>query len=222
MDAFIGTILPWPVPFAPYGWALCQGQTLSIAQNSALFALIGTTYGGDGRSTFCLPNLCGRFPIGVGRNPDSGSQFTLGQTNKNETVTLQASNLPAHNHQITNTVTVNSGGGTFPVNLDIGIPVNTDPYQTTYINSPTGNNCTLATGKTSTSLPTNIYTTNAPTSGATLKPFSVQSSITVNPPTVNVNSACGITGSSNPFNIIPSFLGINYIIALTGIFPSRE
>lgn len=224
MEAFLGTILPWPVNFAPYGWALCQGQTMSVQQNSALFALLGVTYGGNGTTTFCLPNLCGRFLIGAGTNPNNHVTYTFGENKDNvEYVAITANNLPMHNHQIANTVTVQGGGGTVPVNFNVGIPVNTDAYQTTNTNSPTGNNCTLATGKTNAGQSTNIYTTNAPTSGATLKPFTVQSSITVDPPSVTVNSACSNWGgNSSPIGIMPSYQCINYIIALTGIFPSRN
>ena len=70
-DAYVGEIMMWAGNYAPEGWAYCSGQTLSIAQNQVLFALIGTAYGGDGKSTFKLPDLQGRVPIGIGNGTDS-------------------------------------------------------------------------------------------------------------------------------------------------------
>jgi microcystin-dependent protein len=83
--------------FAPRGWALCDGQLLSISQNDALFSLFGTTYGGDGRTTFGLPDLRGRVPIHKGQGPGL-SNHALGQKSGNERVTLTAQQLPAHRH----------------------------------------------------------------------------------------------------------------------------
>ena len=84
--------------FAPAGWMLCQGQLLSIAQNDVLFNLIGTTYGGDGVTTFALPNLQSRVPLHSG-----GGTFTLGQSGGAETVTLTTSQIPAHSHPLMGT-----------------------------------------------------------------------------------------------------------------------
>jgi microcystin-dependent protein len=80
--------------FAPVGWALCQGQLLSIAENTTLFELIGTTYGGDGQSTFALPNLAGRLPVHM------AASFPLGQVGGQETVTLTSPQIPAHGHAV--------------------------------------------------------------------------------------------------------------------------
>src|SRR5271167_4454482 len=106
MDPFLSQILIWPPNFAPQGWALCAGQLLPISQNTALFALIGTFYGGDGISNFALPNLQGRVPIHMGSNGQG--TFYLGQTGGSETVTLTQSNLPAHSHAVN---AVDSDGG---------------------------------------------------------------------------------------------------------------
>ena len=84
--------------FAPRGWALCEGQLLPISQNSALFSILGTTYGGDGRTTFALPDLRGRAPIHAGHGPGL-SDVRLGQRGGTETTTLNITNLPSHNHQ---------------------------------------------------------------------------------------------------------------------------
>jgi len=85
--------------FAPVGWALCNGQLLPIIQNAALFALIGTTYGGDGQSTFGLPNLQGRIPINQGQGPGL-SNYVIGQAAGSETVALTADQLPQHTHSL--------------------------------------------------------------------------------------------------------------------------
>jgi microcystin-dependent protein len=84
--------------FAPIGWALCQGQILSIAENDVLFQLIGTTYGGDGQQTFALPDLQGRVPIHMGTLP-GGSTYIIGQNGGAEIVTLTPQQIPAHTHQ---------------------------------------------------------------------------------------------------------------------------
>jgi len=99
VDPFIGQIILVPYNFAPQGWALCNGQLLPIAQNTALFSLLGTTYGGDGVTTFALPDLRGRVPISAGQGP--GLQpYALGQEGGEETVTLNTNQIPAHSHAV--------------------------------------------------------------------------------------------------------------------------
>ena len=231
MEAFLGTILLWPISYAPQDWLLCQGQLLPVAQYQALFALLGTTYGGNGTTNFALPNLKAHFPIGadsaqpnkqLGNHIDGPMQAII-----------TTNNVPAHNHTVTSTATVTGTGAsmTIPINLDISIPVNTDPYPNpmptpaTYTNSPTNNNCTLATGKTgNNATTTNIYTTNGATTNATLKPFNVQKSITatVPNPTVTVSSTCNLSGvatSQAPVQI--PYVCLNYIICVNGIYPVR-
>jgi microcystin-dependent protein len=96
-DQFIGEIRIFGTNFAPFGWAFCDGQLLSISQNTALFSLLGTTYGGDGKSTFALPNLQGSSPMQQGQGAGL-SDRVLGETSGTETVTLLASEIPAHTH----------------------------------------------------------------------------------------------------------------------------
>lgn len=91
-EPYIGEIRVFSGTFAPIGWALCNGQLLSISDADALYSLIGTTYGGDGQTTFGLPDLRGRVPI------HTGSGYTLGQIGGSETVTLTSQNLPVHSH----------------------------------------------------------------------------------------------------------------------------
>jgi microcystin-dependent protein len=101
-DQFLAEIRIFGFNFPPTGWAQCSGQLLSISQNTALFALLGTNYGGDGRVTFGLPNLNGSVPIHVGGNqPGPGlSTYVLGETGGEETVTLLTTEIPQHNHSI--------------------------------------------------------------------------------------------------------------------------
>lgn len=93
----ISEIMPWPGVYAPRSWAFCQGQLLAISTNDALFSLIGTIYGGDGRTTFALPDMRGRMSIGAGTGPGL-SPYPLGARFGTETVTLNLLELPVHNH----------------------------------------------------------------------------------------------------------------------------
>ena len=96
---FLGEIRIFGFNFAPRGWAFCNGQILSISQNTALFSLLGTTYGGNGQTTFALPNLQSRVPIHFGQGPGLSS-YSLGQVSGVETVTLLQSQVPAHTHNV--------------------------------------------------------------------------------------------------------------------------
>jgi microcystin-dependent protein len=98
-DPFIGEIKLVPYNFAPVGWAYCDGSLLAISQNQALFALLGTTYGGDGQTTFGLPDLRGRTAIHRGQSP-GGSNYTIGQVGGNESITLTTQQIPSHTHAI--------------------------------------------------------------------------------------------------------------------------
>jgi microcystin-dependent protein len=96
---YVGEIRMFGGSFAPAGWAFCNGQPLPISENEALFNLIGTTYGGDGQETFNLPDLQGRVPLHMGAGPD-GTTYQLGEKDGVETVTLNASQVPVHNHAL--------------------------------------------------------------------------------------------------------------------------
>jgi microcystin-dependent protein len=98
-DPFVAEIRIFPFNFAPRGWAFCDGQLIPISQNTALFSLLGTTYGGDGKSNFALPDLQGRAPMHPGQGPGL-SLHDLGETGGRETVTLLASEMPAHGHAL--------------------------------------------------------------------------------------------------------------------------
>src|SRR5262245_22459981 len=96
-EPFVGEIRIYPYNFAPRGWAFCQGQILAIAQNTALFSLFGTTYGGNGTTTYGLPNLQGRVAVHVGQGPGLSS-YDLGQLGGSETVTLTSQQMGSHSH----------------------------------------------------------------------------------------------------------------------------
>jgi microcystin-dependent protein len=96
-DPFVAEIRIFPFNFAPRGWAWCDGQLMPLSQNTALFSLLGTTYGGDGKSNFALPDLEGRAPMHPGQGPGL-SLHDLGETGGSETVTLLESEIPAHSH----------------------------------------------------------------------------------------------------------------------------
>lgn len=170
--------------FAPRGWALCHGQLLPINQNQSLFSLLGTIYGGDGRTTFALPDLRSRVPIGAGRGPGL-SNHNQGARGGTESNTLLTPNLPPHNHAVT-------VGDTFT--LPVGTSSDTD--------SPTDAYPGQTSGK-------NAYSQAAP--DATMAAMDTQ-----------LTAELQHTGGGIPFSNIQPSLGLNYIIALQGLFPSRS
>jgi len=113
MDPFVAEIRIFPFNFAPKGWAFCDGQLLPISQNTALFSLLGTTYGGDGKSTFALPDLQGSAAMHPGQGPGL-SLYDLGQTGGTQFVTLLQSEMPAHQHNVGMATTAN-GNSLTPV-----------------------------------------------------------------------------------------------------------
>jgi microcystin-dependent protein len=128
MEGTMAVVTNWAANFAPRNWAYCNGQTLAIAQNTALFSLLGTTYGGNGQTTFCLPQLQSRTVVGTGQG-NGLSNYVLGEMGGTPTVTLNMSNIPPHNHngnatialQSNNTVGTEEGPeGNFPGALNAG------------------------------------------------------------------------------------------------------
>ena len=109
MDVFIGSMMLVGFNFAPTGFALCQGQLLPISQNAALFSLLGTQFGGDGKSNFALPNMQGRLAISQGQGPGLNG-YVMGESDGSDTVTLTQGEVPAHLHS----VLAAKGGGTQP------------------------------------------------------------------------------------------------------------
>lgn len=200
-DPFLGEIRMAAFNFAPNGWAFCQGQTMSIAQNSALFALLGTIYGGNGQTTYQLPDLRSRTPVGMGQGLGL-TNIGIGEQAGAENATLTTQNMPAHTHTATA-----SGGG--DVTGQISVPAST---------STTGEGATPATNTVLGPIgaggrPGSLYSTA--TADTTLAPFDVK--LQAAAPTIQ-NS---LTGGNLPFSLRNPYLGINFIIALQGIFPSR-
>lgn len=105
MEGYIGEIRLWSANFAPRNWAFCNGQTLSISSNTALFSVLGTTYGGNGQTTFALPNLAGRVAVGAGYGPGLTNRI-LGEQSGSESVSLVANQLPSHTHPIAKSTTI--------------------------------------------------------------------------------------------------------------------
>lgn len=190
MNPFLAQIIMFGGNFAPRGWALCDGQLLPINQNQALFSLLGTTYGGDGRTSFALPDLRGRSPIHAGHGPGL-SDIKLGQRGGSETKTLTVLELPNHSH---NASTLK---GSIGANEEDGNS-----------NDPSGRNFGLA------------ETTVA---GSNVNPYNSEANDKVMAAnSVGITGNTGTMGSSQPFSIRNPFLGINYIIAMQGTFPSRS
>lgn len=119
-DPFVAEVRIFPFNFAPKGWAWCNGQLLPISQNTALFSLLGTTYGGDGKSTFALPDIEGRAVMHPGQGPGL-SLHDLGEMSGSETVTLLESEIPAHSHTLT--ASGSDGGDRSPANEQFAVNV---------------------------------------------------------------------------------------------------
>ena len=115
-DPMLGEVRIFAGNYAPRGWSKCEGQLLAISQNSALFAILGTTYGGDGRTTFALPDLRGRAAVSAGRHPGSNFSWRQGQVSGQETTTMTVLQMPSHSH----TATVANGSVAIPVNATAG------------------------------------------------------------------------------------------------------
>jgi microcystin-dependent protein len=179
MEGTMSEIRMFAGNFAPRAWAYCQGQLLAISTNSALFSLIGTTYGGDGRTTFALPNLAGRAAVGTGNGPGL-SYVNLGEMDGTETVTLLQQNLPVHNHA--------ASGIYHP-----------------YANNGQGDETNPGGGYMSSSTSGDLYASSSNTAmGST-----------------NATVTLGLSGSTMPHQNMQPYLGMNYIICMQGIYPSR-
>lgn len=179
MEGYLAEIRWFAANFAPKNWKYCLGQLLPISANSALFSLLGTTYGGDGRTTFALPNLGGRVAIGPGAGPGLPN-YNLGQQGGEITHLLNTQEMGPHTHPAT------TNASTFP-------PSKNDSAKSY-----------LATGTRSQPMPS-IYAPD----GATV-PMGANS-VTMAP-----------NGGNIPHNNVQPYLGMNYIICVQGIFPSRN
>lgn len=202
-DPFLGEIRFVGFTFAPVGWALCNGAVMSISQNNALFALLGVTYGGNGQSTFGLPDLQGRSPVGAGTGLGL-SPVVPGQKAGSESVTLTINNMPAHTHTA-------QSSGNLSVSGSVSVPACSSPTSGTVTATP---GPTTVLGSVSAGgRPGELYTTTA--ANTNLMPFTLQSTGTL--PAINV----GTTGASQPFSVQSPYLGLTAIIAMQGIYPTR-
>lgn len=178
-EVFLGQITMFAGNFAPRGFAFCNGQLLPISQNQALFSLLGTIYGGDGRTTFALPNLQSRLPVDVGHGPGL-SNYNLGQASGAPSVTITTATMPAHNHTLNATKTP-ATAATIGITVLPGEPASPATFYVTPING---------------------------------EPDPV--------PQLLNTAVCGSNGGSQSHsNLMPS-LCITFIIALQGLFPSRN
>ncbi len=180
MDPFLGEIKLFAGNFAPRAWAYCDGQLLAISQNSALFSILGTTYGGDGRTTFALPDLRGRAAIHPGTGPGLRT-YQLGQRGGSERIQLSIANLPSHTHNATSTTTIHVGDNN-----------SQDEPEDNF----------LGTGQ---------FYSSAPAAGTTLNSAAATTTTTI-----------GMQGGQQSYSNLQPFLGVHYIIALQGVFPSRN
>jgi len=180
-NPFVAEIRIFPFNFAPKGWAFCAGQLMPISQNTALFSLLGTFYGGDGKSNFALPNLQGSVPIQQGQGPGL-SLRDLGEVGGEQSVTLLTTEMPAHSHVAI--ATTAPGTATASTNNQLGV-------------------ASAGASKTSAGNLVNFYSSNTTKA------------------TTPMIGALGITGNSLPHNNMMPFLGLNYCIALQGVFPAR-
>lgn len=126
-DQFVGEIRLFGFNFAPTGWAQCNGQLMALSQNTALFSLLGTAYGGNGKSNFALPNLQGAVPIGPGQGPGL-SLYELGQTGGAATITLLESEIPSHTHAVTASTTPLGAVATPDATVGLSRPVSGNTY----------------------------------------------------------------------------------------------
>jgi len=197
---YLGEIRLFGFLYNPRGCALCQGQTLAIQQNAALFALLGTYFGGNGVQNFQLPNLASRLAVGQGTGVGL-STYTLGQITGVENVSLLANNMPQHNHPLTGAPSV-----TTTVSIGVIDGPGTQP-------KPAGNVLAKAVDSATNAI-INAYGP-APSTGA-LAGTTAASTGAIG------NLAVGMAGGNVPVKILPPLLAINYSINTVGIFPSRN
>ena len=203
---FLGEVKMFAGNFAPRGWAYCQGQLLAINQYTALFSILGTKYGGDGRTTFALPDYRGRIARGTGDGPGL-DPAPLGQKGGIEYKTLNILEMPIHNHGA-----VFTPGPAGSANISISIPAiadagNTDDPEDAILAMP----ALGSSGGTA----VNLYSKDE--ADVNLKPFNAATTVTASG-TVSVANA----GGSQRFDIRQPYTTINYIICIEGVFPSRN
>ncbi|MBT8341643.1 MAG: phage tail protein [Desulfatitalea sp.] len=193
-DPYYGEICIYPYPFAPEYWALCEGQLLSVSQHTALFSLLGTAFGGNGVSTFGLPDLRGRFVLGEGTGPGLSTNY-LGQMGGREEIILSTHNLPSHSHTIAAECSAELGA-----TQDVGTTATPGP------------NCVLAQEEDTTGgvHPVNLYADAA------------QENTALGGVGITATAACHPTGSDRSTDIRNPYMALKYCIAIIGTYPQRN
>ncbi|MCC2615869.1 tail fiber protein [Aestuariibacter halophilus] len=210
-EPFLAEVCPVAFNFAPRGWASLEGQLLAINTNQALFSLLGTNYGGDGRTTFGLPDARGRTVIGAGQGPGL-SNYRLGATGGAQVVTLNVAQMPSHNHVATTTVSIDT-----TINVDAQINANSG---TANQSSPSGNYLAMAPGSNTFY---RSYSATLPT--VNMQADSVQLSLPDTgsvTPSANGSTTVGINGGNLSHENRSPYLGVNWVIATVGAYPSRS
>ena len=199
MDPFIGQIMQVGFNFAPANWSTCAGQTVSIPQNTALFSLLGTSFGGNGTTTFNLPNMQGRVGVGTGTSP-TGTTYVAGQVGGAEHLTLTLAQMPAHTH----TAAFSPVGGPITATMSVSHKTATEA------GAGAGDLLCRAGGGAT------IYVPAA--QGDTLTAIG---GLSVTGGLTGGTVAVGAAGSSQPVSVLQPYLAVTTIIAIAGIFPSR-
>lgn len=209
-EPFIGQIIQTGFNFAPRNWSSCNGQLMAISQNTALFSLLGTTFGGNGQTTFALPNAAGRSFVGLGLSTASGQTYDWGETAGTESVTLTIANMPAHNHTavFTGSTGTTTATGSLQVLTGQASQVNTPAAGSFLANCANAgpNQVKIYVPAGSSGTPVNLGGVNI-TGGS----FTPQGSVQVGP-----------IGSNVPFSIMNPYLAVQTNIALFGVFPARN
>ncbi|KXG86321.1 phage tail protein [Agrobacterium bohemicum] len=228
MDAFIATILPTGFNFNPYGWQLCWGQQVNVNQYQAVFSLLANYYGGDGKTSFGLPDLRGRVPIGWGAKDGGNLNYAIGTKSGNDAQALSISQMPVHSHTTTFAPTKTdldlktaavTGNQTVSAKLDVSTSTATSNLATagTYL-ATTGGATTKIYAATS-SNPVSLGGVSASLDGS---PSIPELSITVPGVVTGGTVTVGTAGGGAPVDIRPSSQAINFIICMNGIYPTRE
>ncbi len=202
MDVFIGTIQAFGFNFPPVDWASCNGQLVPLSQYQALFALVGTYYGGNGTQNFGLPDLRGRMPIGFGNGPGL-PQYDIGETSGTASLMLTTAQMPTHSH----TVLANPANPQASGNLQVSVQVAGEAA--TPVNAPTATHNVLGAG-------------GSGPAAAAIWSTALNSPVNMAGVSVNNNAMVGMAGNSLPLEIMNPFLAINFCIAVNGLFPSRQ
>lgn len=206
MDVYVGFIAALPYTFAPQGWAACDGSSVAVSSNSALFSLLGTQFGGDGITTFKLPDLRGRTIIGSGSGPGL-TPYNQGENGGFESITLSAQQMPTHSH-----AAAVAGGGTVPVTGTISATLNVGTIGGD--SNPGGNFIAASAGGSG----EQIFTTAG---GATANAGSVTVTPNLTAAVNNLTVTVGMSGGSLPHENRMPYLAIQYCIATQGLYPSR-